>query len=250
MGKWSGTVALAVALVMIMGAIWRMPAEATGEKPVAAQLLRVLEDSGATAKTIQVRARASMGMVDSTEKVKELAERWAGQLEIPFSHVEISRKHQLIAYETEIVQEGVRVSFGVSGVSKNGSFDSYLVLELTGGPQSLLYMENMQKSFANALKKADFIPQISTCIRGMYNDKMSVDQQEGKILSIFQSLQASELERLQDETVVSISGYTRMWEPFIALNGQKMNLQVATHRDSDSSGTWITVGTPIITVEY
>jgi len=250
MGKWSGTVALAAALVMIMGAIWWMPAEATGTKPVAVRLLRVLEDSGAAGQTVQVRARASMGLVDSTEKVTELAERWAGQLEIPFSHVEISRKPEMITYQTEILHEGIHVGYEVSGVSKNGSFDTYVVLQTTGDPQSILYMENIQKSFANALKKADFIPQISTCIRGMYNDKMSVDQQEGRILSIFQALHASELERLQDETVVSISGYTRMWEPFIALNGQKMNLQVATHRDSDSAGTWITVGTPIITVEY
>lgn len=248
MGKWSGFVMLA--MVVILGAIYWMPAQAKEEKPVAAKLLRALEESGAAGETIQVRARTAMGLVESPDEVKRLAERWAKQLEIPFSHVEISRKHQMIVYQSETQKEGVQLRYEVSAVSKNGSFDAYVVLHLTGSPQTLLYMEEMQETFAKALKKANFIPQISTCIRGMYNDKMSVDQQEGRILSIFRTLEATELERLQDETVVSISGHTRMWEPFIALNGQKMNLQVATHRDSDAEKTWITVGTPIITVEY
>lgn len=248
MGKWSGW--LVLALVMITCAIYWMPAQATEGKPVAAQLLRVLEDSGATGETIQVRVRASLGTVQSPEEVKELAKHWAKQLEIPFLHVEFSRKEQTIAYQTESRVNRVQLGYEVTAVSKNGSYDTYLVLQLNGSSKSLLYIEKLQETFANKLKKAHFIPQISTCIRGMYNVKMSVDQQEGKILSIFQTLQAAELERLQDETVVSISGYTRLWEPFIALNGQKMNVQVATHRDSDSAGTWITVGTPIITVEY
>ncbi|MDF2682905.1 MAG: hypothetical protein K0R47_4095 [Brevibacillus sp.] len=248
MGKWSGWLMLAV--VMIMGAIYWMPAQATEVKPVAAQLLRVLEDSGATGETIQVRARTSMGQMQSPEEVKELAKRWADQLEIPFSHVELSRKNHMIVYQTETMQDGVQLRYEVSAVPKNGSFDTFLVLQLTGSRQSLLYIEEIQETFAKALKKADFIPQISTCIRGMYNVKMGVDQQEGKILSIFQTLQATELERLQDVSVVSISGYTYKWEPFIAVNGQKMNLQVATHRDSESAGTRITIGTPIITVEY
>lgn len=248
MGKWSGW--LMLALAVMVGAIYWMPAQATEGKPVASQLLSVLEDSGATAKTIQVRARAAMGQLQSSEEVKELAKRWAEQLEIPFSQVELSRKNQMISYQTETRQDGVQLRYEVSAVPKNGAFDTYLVLQLTGSRQSLLYIEQIQETFANALKKADFIPQISTCIRGMYNVKMGDDQQEGKILSIFQTLQATELERLQDVSVVSISGYTHKWEPFIALNGQKMNLQVATHRDSESAGTWITVGTPIITVEY
>lgn len=248
MGKWSGW--LTLSLVMMMVAIYWMPAQAIAEKPVAAQLLRVLEDTGATGETILVRARTPMGMVRSPEEVKELATSWAKRLELPFSHVESSRKDQLIAYQSETSQDGVHIRYEVSAVSKNGSFDTYLVLQLTGSRKSLLYIEKIQETFVKALQKASFIPQISTCIRGMYNVKMGVDQQEGKILSIFRTLHAAEIERLQDETVVSISGYTRLWEPSIALNGQKMNVQVATHRDSDSEETWITVGTPIITVEY
>lgn len=248
MGKWSGWIVLA--LLFVMGVVYWMPAQATEVKPVAAQLLGALEDSGATGLTIQVRARIAMGQVLHPEEVKELAEKWAKQLEIPFPNIEFSRKNNILVYQSAYSHDDVQLRYEVTGVPKNGSFDTYVVLQLSGSRQTLLYIEQIQETFANALSKANFIPQISTCIRGMYNVNMSVDQQEGKILSIFNTLQATELERLQDETVVSISGHTPMWEPFIALNGQKMNLQVATHRDSNNAGTWVTVGTPIITAEY
>lgn len=248
MGKWSGWIVLA--LLFVMGVVYWMPAQATEVKPVAAQLLGALEDSGATGLTIQVRARTAMGQVLHPEEVKELAKKWAKQLEIPFSKIEFSRRNNILVYQSAYSHDDVQLRYEVTGVPKNGSFDTYVVLQLSGSRQSLLYIEQIQETFANALSKANFIPQISTCIRGMYNVNMSVDQQEGNILSIFNTLQATELERLQDETVVSISGHTPMWEPFIALNGQKMNLQVATHRDSNNAGTWVTVGTPIITAEY
>ncbi|MED1722462.1 YwmB family TATA-box binding protein [Brevibacillus parabrevis] len=248
MGKWSGL--LVLALLLVTGAVHWMPAQASEAKPVASKLLQTLEDSGATGVSIQVRARVALGEVQRQEEVTELAKMWAKQLEIPLSLIEESRNHDVLMYRTTYKQNGISVRYEMTSVPENGSFDTYLVLELSGGRESLLYIEQIQETFAKALKNADFIPQISTCIRGLYNVKMSVDQQGGKIMSIFATLQATELERLQDETVVSISGHTPMWEPFIALNGQKMNLQVATHRDSGNAGTWVTVGTPIITVEY
>lgn len=248
MGKWSGL--LVLALLLVTGAVYWMPAQASEAKPVASKLLQTLEDSGATGVSIQVRTRVALGEVQRQEEVTELAKMWAKQLEIPLSLIEESRNHDVLMYRTTYKQNGVSVRYEMTSVPENGSFDTYLVLQLSGSRESLLYIEQIQETFAKALKNADFIPQISTCIRGLYNVKMSVDQQGGKIMSIFATLQATELERLQDETVVSISGHTPMWEPFIALNGQKMNLQVATHRDSGNAGTWVTVGTPIITVEY
>jgi hypothetical protein len=248
MGKWSGL--LVLALLLVTGAVYWMPVQASEAKPVASKLLQTLEDSGATGVSIQVRARVALGEVQRQEEVTELAKMWAKQLEIPLSLIEESRNHDVLMYRTTYKQNGVSVRYEMTSVPENGSFDTYLVLQLSGSRESLLYIEQIQETFAKALKNADFIPQISTCIRGLYNVKMSVDQQGGKIMSIFATLQATELERLQDETVVSISGHTPMWEPFIALNGQKMNLQVATHRDSGNAGTWVTVGTPIITVEY
>jgi hypothetical protein len=248
MGKWSGWWIL---LLLAAGVtVWRMPAEAKPERPAAAQLLDAVEGSGAEGVSIQVRIRTELGQVSGPAQIKELAEAWAHRLDIPVPKAELTRKSNLHVYQVLFERQGVQGRFQVTGVPRQGAYDAYLVLSLTGTPDSLPYIGVIQDSFDKALTKAGLIPQISTCVRGMYSVKLSVDQQEGKILSIFRTLHAKELERLQDETVVSISGYTPAWKPFIALNGKtKMNLQVATHRGSQS-GTWITVGTPIITAEY
>lgn len=248
MRHWFGWSALT--LLVAFGIAYWMPAQAKQEDvPVATRLLQALEETGATGLTAQVRLRASLEQVNSPEEWQELAEAWAARLEIPISDAAISTSSTHLSYRTESNRAGVHIRYEVTGVSKSSLYDTYLVLQLSGSTTSLPYIESIQKHFLRALGEASLNPQFSTCIRGMHNVKMSVDQQEGMILSIFRALAAKELERLQDETVVSISGYTQLWEEFIPLHGQKMNLQVATHRSSEA-GTLVTIGTPIITVEY
>lgn len=248
MKQWLGW--LASTLLIVADIAFWLPVQAKEENtPVAALLVEALEDTGATAQEVQVRLRASSDQANSPEEWKQVAEEWATRLEIPFSAADISETGHGLSYRANADRSGVQIRYEVTGVSSNGLYHTYLVLLLSGSPTSLPYIESMQKAYVTALRDASFNVQIGTCIRGMDNVKMSVDQQEGRILSMFRTLEAKELERLQDETVVSISGYTHLWEESIPLHGQKMNLQVATHRNSDA-GTSITIGTPIITVEY
>lgn len=249
MKMWSGLLSLAI--LIVVGIVYWAPvqAEEVADVAIAARLLDVMEETGATGLQVQMRGRTSLGQVENPVQLEKLANSWAAKLAFPATRFEISQKNHIFSHKAAFNQDGVQVRLEITGVPINGVLDTYLVLELTGSRQTLPYIESAQDSLVKALSKADFIPQISTCIRGMYNVKMSVDQQEGIILSIFQSLQAEERERLADETVVSISGYTKLWKPFISLNEDKMNLQVATHRDSHA-GTQITVGIPIITAEY
>lgn len=250
MKTWSPWLSL-VALIVV-GIVYWIPAlakEQVEDHEVAGRLLAVIEESGATDLEVQMRSRVSLGEVESPNALKELANKWAAELSVPMADVPLARQDHVVSYEANLFQNGVHLNVELTGVSKNGTLDTYLVWQLIGNRKTLPYMESIQEHWTKALSKADFIPQFSTCIRGMYNDKMSVDQQEGRILSIFNALQAKERERLKDETVVSISGYTDWWDSSIMLNGDKMNLQVATHLDRQA-GTRITVGTPIITVEY
>jgi hypothetical protein len=242
-----------------LGTAWWMPAEAQNERQLhqeqqetraSARLFDVLEGSGARVASVEVRTRISLGKLSGTEEMKDLAAKWADRLDMPLSEAKWTQSSHLFTYQVPANLYGVQLDYQVTGVPRKDGIDTYLVLSIKGNRDSLPYVDLIQNKHEQALKQAGFIPQFSTCIRGLYNVKLSVDQQEGKILSIFDALHAKELERLQDETVVSISGYTSEWNSFLSLNGQaRMNLQVATHRDS-LNGTWITAGTPIITAEY
>jgi hypothetical protein len=241
---------LAAILLVLVGLATWIPAQAGPEETHPARLINVLEESGAKVGSVEVRTRLPIGNVSSTKELQTLAEEWANRLGISAGHPVTFKQNDVDVYQIQSNHNDFQLRYQVSAVPNRGAFTVYLVLYLKGNRDMLPHIVSRQKTFAAALHQAGLIPQFSTCIRGMYSDKLSVGQQKGKILSIFRTLQAKELERLQDETVVSITGYTRSWKPFIALNGQKMNLQVATHRDTQSEGTWITVGTPIITAEY
>ncbi|MCD8502193.1 MAG: YwmB family TATA-box binding protein [Bacillaceae bacterium] len=52
------------------------------------------------------------------------------------------------------------------------------------------------------------------------------------------------------KTFISLSAYTELWDTYIITNQKKMNLQVALRNTGMGGETTITIGTPIITVEY
>jgi len=227
-----------------------MPAQARQDQvPATAELMQVLEGTGASGLEGQARLRVSLGKVKSPEEWQRQAETWASRLGISQPDAAIEKSSSLLSYRVKTSRGGVQIHYGVTGVSNNGWYDPYLVIQLIGSPQSLRDVDNLREKFAKVLEEAGWNPQFSTCVRGIYNDKMSVDRQTERILSIFRIFHAKELERMQDETVVSISGYSQLWEGFIPLRGGRMNLQAATHRSS-GHGTFITIGTPIITAEY
>lgn len=69
-------------------------------------------------------------------------------------------------------------------------------------------------------------------------------------LHITDSLHAQELARYQDANSLSISYHSTIVEESAADTQQKMNLQVAVHRDSITGQQRITIATPAISIAY
>ncbi|MCH5585261.1 YwmB family TATA-box binding protein [Shimazuella sp. AN120528] len=68
--------------------------------------------------------------------------------------------------------------------------------------------------------------------------------------NIVKLLDAKEIEGMETDQTVSISAYSSLFSESIQTGGGKMNLQVATHRDVKDGKLIVTIGSPIITVEY
>jgi|GEM_PF-631062 len=212
-------------------------------------MLAALEESGAEVREIELRTKAEMGIY-SKKELENLAFEWAKRITGSSEGLATSGRGKIQIYQMVTKVRGIQLDFQLAGVPVNERYHTYLVVSIKGTRQQIQHIEQAKKQVSTALREGGANPQFSTCIRGIYSDKLSVDRQESRILSIFRTLRGAEVERLADETVVSISGYTEAWKPYIQVNGKRMNLQVATHRDTISGGTWITVGTPIITAEY
>lgn len=221
-------------VLLVIGVIYLFPAAAKENPSTAARLFEAIESSGGNVFSIETRTSLQIAQVNSTKELELLAKEWADRLTIPKTNLEVSIKNDM--YVCQIVDNigKTRIIYRIIGVSKNGIYDVYMVLHMIGNNQNLQDVEAVQHAVTETLTESDITPQFSTCLRGMYSDKLSVDQQESKILSIFRILRADEVERLEDETVVSVSGYTKEWEHFIEINDYRMNLQAATHLDRKS----------------
>ncbi|MDD9148251.1 YwmB family TATA-box binding protein [Sporolactobacillus sp. CQH2019] len=104
--------------------------------------------------------------------------------------------------------------------------------------------QQMKKDMAEIFSGQE---QFFSCVKAHGSDKMSLGlSEEGeRYLKLFSAVP---IEQVDEKTFVSISAYTKTWNDGIYSGKQKMNLQVALRNDDGRVA--ITLGTPIITVEY
>lgn len=216
---------------------------------VAVQIVEELEKNNIAVTDATVRMSVALPGLSGAKALAERNEKWATNLQIP-PDTQPELENDEIVYQNEAISPTQELQYRLVGVPNFGKWNAYLVVTVKGNRDHLQDIVKKQQNVTKLLQTQALIPQISTCIAGIYNDTLSVDQQKERIFSIFGSLGANEIERLADETVVSISGFTRLWDQAILSHNQKMNLQVAAHRDVERNVTRFTVGTPIITSEY
>lgn len=219
------------------------------EAEVVAKITEGLEQNSIAVTDATVRMSVTLPKLSGAKELTEQNNAWAAALQISPDR-EAEQENGVLVYQNAAVSSAEELQYRLVGVPNSGKLDAYLVVTVKGKRNHLQDIVNKQRNIITLLQRQALIPQISTCIAGIYNDTLSVDQQEERIFSLFHSFQANEIERLADETVVSISGYTRLWDQAILSHNQKMNLQVAAHRDVEQKLTHFTVGTPIITAEY
>ncbi|MFC7371503.1 YwmB family TATA-box binding protein [Fictibacillus iocasae] len=88
-----------------------------------------------------------------------------------------------------------------------------------------------------------------SCMSGITGDKMKFGLYN-EAHELVSSFSAVPIEELQEETFVSLSAYTALWDDAITTAQDKMNLQIAVRTDGLGGRTTVTIGTPIITSEY
>lgn len=75
------------------------------------------------------------------------------------------------------------------------------------------------------------------------NTKKTIDK-------AFEKIGAKEVEGIENDDLISITGYTPKLEDSISYCGKKANINMATRYSSYEDKTYILIGTPLIVVEY
>lgn len=71
-----------------------------------------------------------------------------------------------------------------------------------------------------------------------------------QVKQLLTAFNAQQIESLMEESFVSVSAYTGLWEEALSSQQQEMNLQIALRKTGMGGQTTLVVGTPIITSEY
>ncbi|MDR6225533.1 YwmB family TATA-box binding protein [Desmospora profundinema] len=130
----------------------------------------------------------------------------------------------------------------------------YISIQVTGGGHpDRQQLSDARNRIIHTLQQHQIQPRTHFSLQGRISSPTStMDMSDRKrvIGSVLQRLGAHEVESMDTERTTSVSAYTPLFSGGLTTNGETMNVQVAAKKDDRGNGLILTVGTPIITIEY
>ena len=136
------------------------------------------------------------------------------------------------------------------GHEKHGSATDYLVVNVKATGQTGSELIRTTEDVSKQLQQVGVTPHIQVSIQGKLPNVLDQSEQQHWIQHIMNDLDARSVEAMRDATSMSVSAFSPHAGKPIVSNGQEMNVQIATRTDRVLQQTVITMGTPIITIEY
>lgn len=87
-------------------------------------------------------------------------------------------------------------------------------------------------------------------LAGYYDGFIKNKELKEKINKAFQKAGAKEIEGIEEDNLISITGYTPKIEETISYCGKKANINIAARFNNYENKTYIWIGTPLIVLEY
>ena len=211
-------------------------------------IMGAMEQSGAQPERIQLHYGTAYRTYDSIQEVEALAERLGSEMGLENMTNTAPHEYSFIHFDQGVQTELRVIATPTQG--KNSTWDSYITVRLNADSKELNAIQTKLKNVNKALVDERILPQFNSCVQGFYSGTLKNDVQRMKVDQLFTIMGATVVEKVEDSTVKSYSGYSSGIAPFIITNGQKMNVQAGLHVDQQENVTRLTIGTPIITMEY
>lgn len=129
------------------------------------------------------------------------------------------------------------------------SEDLFIIFKLIGDSST----EDLRNNYYHITKKLQenlINIKINSCIQGKMYVNLNTTGKYALTQNILQKLEAEKVESYDSDLVKSISAFLPSIENYIWTGDKKMNFQISTHYDSVHQKTILTMGTPIINIEY
>lgn len=247
-------IALFAALLIFSGAYGRMGAgggisgrpDAMDRVPL---FVGALKERAAIVDGWAVYAREQQQTMDSEGEFQKQANQMTKKL-AGYTWHEIGKKEEYTGWEgiKKSESSGTEIKITYLAYPVGGRFQTAMLYQFQSHSFQAAWWpvqkQQIRKDMAGIFNGQE---QAFSCVRAHESDKMSLGlSKEGeRYLKLFSAVP---IERLYEKTFVSISAYTKTWNDGIYSGKQKMNVQVALRNDGGRIA--VTLGTPIITVEY
>lgn len=172
-------------------------------------------------------------------------------LEIDDKMVKVSKLDQsnFRQYDAEYDAKDKKISIVVQSVKNSGANETYILIDeylLNGNKDVVNENEKIKKAYSSL----SLTPEIATCFVGTYDGKLNKDKISSILEEVMKDTDASKIEGLNDENLVSISAHTNKIKEYIEMGSEKINLNVAVRYSNYDDKTYIWLATPVIAMEY
>jgi hypothetical protein len=161
-----------------------------------------------------------------------------------------SNSHSIYSAKAEVVPGAVGT---VTVASPQGQPSCYIILRLDASHETeQTELIKWQDQAGEQLKKIGIHGQWNVMVQGYVGEQEQSHQKSSEELvnDLVQAFKGNIVESYRDQNTISMSLATDEFQSYIKSGNKTVNLQVALHQES-TTGMWrLTVGTPIITMEY
>jgi hypothetical protein len=244
--------AICIGVILSLLFPWVMTAEEPAEE--ASLLLRTLQHHGVKAEKLVFQQSGMVGKNWTTAMLEEKKKRLEEAFQVSLKPVVDPRTEGLTRYES-LSQPTENSYLQVAWVGKKEQNHStedfwtvYLVVEYTTErPQD---WERGWKLIMEGVRQVEIKPGIKTSVQGSVAGALSSEEQKAVLKKMVKSLKGHIVEGVELDSTISWSGYSPIIKGPVLESEEAINFQVASHADKHQSRTVITVGTPIIIMEY
>ncbi|TCP65920.1 YwmB family TATA-box binding protein [Baia soyae] len=240
--KWGKSLVWIVLCVLLMG-------NTQAQNDSIQEILDHYQTTGAIPSLFVLHHGSRTNQLFTSQEVEGLAKRLNG--EFHGKDLQIYRSADGVRYQGDhqlspSLKVAVRV---VDDKPTETKKKPYVSLELRGTGTPDARLPQYRKQFQQICEAFGMTPSLHFSIQGEVDLKQA-SELKSLVQSTTKPFGATQVEEMKTEQTVSISYFIPRWGSGIVTQGGEMNLQVSARWNYQTNRAVLTMGTPIITIEY
>jgi len=168
--------------------------------------------------------------------------------QIEFNSIDAAQS-EIKMTRAEYIKDNLQVQVSVQNMTEHvfsTNAETHFVIKVTNQSDQLNELSDYYSKVQKVFSALDIEGEITTCLSGFLNDKLTVDEKQSTLGKKFNKHGVLDKEHFQGGNVVIKSGYSTKIDEFVIVNDKKMNVNIALAEDQTAGKTSFRVATPIL----